>query len=181
MRYRDNNRNGRAGAGFTLIEVVMAIVVLAIGVTAFLPQLLTSIKHSGDPMLQEQANAIAQSYLEEILLKPFCDPSVTDCPAACNGPVCSTPACNPDDAGSRPLYEDICDYRTLNDTAGAIDQSGAVVSGLEDYNVAVTIDDTATLNGLTGATGQTAKVKVTVTHDGNSSVNVSLEGYKANY
>lgn len=175
--------------GFTLIELVIAIAVLAIGASAFLVLLDFSTRNSIDPMVRQQAHAIARSYLEEALLNPFCDPDVTgDCPASCTVSPCGSASCtslemsggSPD----RPNFDDICDYNSINDTSGPVDRAGNPLSPavLGAYNVNVSVVDTGiSLNGLTSNNGQMVRVDVTVTNDNLSNLNVTLSGYKANY
>ena len=55
--------------GFTLIELIIFIVVVGVGVAGILSVYTTSIKNSADPLVRKQALAIAESLLEEILLK----------------------------------------------------------------------------------------------------------------
>ncbi|WP_365666682.1 type II secretion system protein, partial [Oceanithermus sp.] len=50
----------RAG-GMTLVELVVAIVVISIAVAGVLAALTQAMRHGADPMLTEQAVAIAQS------------------------------------------------------------------------------------------------------------------------
>lgn len=182
-RYREVSARRR---GFTLVETVIAIVILGIGVSTVLSLILTNIRHSADPMVIEQANAIAQSYLEEVMLKPFCDPNDFSghCPADCGSAACA--GCSGSTSGdggpeTRASFDDVCDYQGLADNAGALDNRGAPVPGLEAYNVAVTVDDGTSLNGLSGAAGQVLGVSVVVTHDDMSAVDVTLQGYRSNF
>ncbi|MEX2352885.1 MAG: prepilin-type N-terminal cleavage/methylation domain-containing protein [Gammaproteobacteria bacterium] len=169
--------------GFTLIELVITIIILSIGVTAFISVMNASTVASVDPMVRQQAHAIAQSYLEEVLLNPFCDPDLsTDCPAYCtSGNICSTcgGSASPG-AESRPTYDDVCDYNGLSNT-GARNQFDAAIAGLTSYNVSVTVDDGVSLDGLSSANGQVVRVDVNVTHASNPNVDVTLSGFKTNY
>jgi len=111
--------------------------------------------------------AVAQSYLEEILQKRFCDPDVaTDCVAACSGTgACGNAACSVSEGGNRSLYDDVCDYNGLPDTL-VRDQTGTQIPQLGQYsvNVQVVDDNSAVLNGLTGNAGQVVRVDVDVSH-----------------
>ena len=171
--------------GFTLIELVISIVILAIGVAAFTQMMNASTVASVDPMIRQQAHAIAQSYLEEVMLNPFCDPNLsTDCPAFCTGAsICSTcgGTASPAPAESRANYDDVCDYNGLSNT-GARNQFDAAIAALSSYNVTVTVDDSGvSLNGLSSANGEVVRVDVNVTHATNPDVDVTLSGYRTNY
>lgn len=177
---------GPSQAGFTLIEAVIAIVVLSIGAVSILAIILTNIRASGDPMLQEQANAIAQSYMEEVMLASFCDPNdfSTDCPSDCSSAACSNCSGSTVSGGgaeTRASFDDICDYDGLTDSAGAVDKTGSLISGLTDYNVAVSVDDGAVINGTSGASGRALSITVSVTHDAAPTVNVRLQSFRTNF
>ncbi|MBI2970390.1 MAG: pilus assembly protein MshD [Gammaproteobacteria bacterium] len=183
----------RPQGGATLVELVVTIVVASIAVITLLVITSQATQRSVDPMIQEQASAVAQAYLEEILQKGFCDPDFDvdsdpatplDCPAQCTGPVCQAGGCRHSGStqeGSRDLYDDICDYDGLSDS-GAIDQAGTAVAGLGQYGISVNVvdDGTATLNGLAGSNGETALIDVTVTHPAMQD-DVRLSGFRANY
>jgi MSHA pilin protein MshD len=154
---------GRAQDGLTLIELVISIAVVGIALTGALLAVDHTTVRSADPMLQHQGSAIAEAYLEEILLKEFLDPdTMTVCPP-------SEP--------SRDLYDNVCDYAGLDDS-GARDQDATPVPGLGDYRVRVSVDTAATLNGLTGS-ANVLRVDVRVTH-GNGP-DLTLSGYQTNY
>lgn len=175
--------------GFTLIDLVIAIAILAIGASAFLILMNYSTRNSIDPMMREQAQAIARSYLEEALLNPFCDPDIsTDCAATCTVSPCGSPTCSSLETSGglpdRPNFDDICDYDSINDTNGPVDRDGTPLSPaiLGAYNVKVNVVDTGvTLNGLNSNNGQVVRVDVIVTNDNLSNLNVTVSGYKANY
>ena len=59
----------RSAQGFTLIEVIIFIVVVAAGLAGILLVSNTVVASSADPMVRKQAVAVAESMLEEILLK----------------------------------------------------------------------------------------------------------------
>ena len=174
--------------GVSLLELLLSIVVIGIAMTGALRWVWTSTQNSADPQMLQQANAVARSYLEEVLLRSFCDPDfdpdsdpATLCPIDCAVSACS--ACGgtgPLQEGSRALFDDICDYDGLSD-AGVFDQNGTPIVGLGAYNVSVTVDDSVTLNGLAGGAGQLVLVNVNVTHSGNQRVDVNLSGYRGNY
>jgi MSHA pilin protein MshD len=171
--------------GFTLIELVITIVILGIGVAAFTQLMNASTIASIDPMVRQQAHAIAQSYLEEIMLNSFCDPNLaTDCPAYCTGSnICSTcgGSASPAPAETRPEFDDVCDYNGVSDN-GAVNQFGTAIPALASYNVAVTVDDSGvTLSGLNSGNGEVVRVDVNVTHDTYPDLDVTLSAYRANY
>ena len=159
----------------------MVLVILSVVGLGMLILMHNTIKSSADPQFIQQANSIARSYLDEVLLRPFCDPDFsTDCPGACMVNACT--ACGGGE-GSRSLFDDVCDYDGLSDTGGAVDQTGTAIAGLEAFNVSVSVDDTVTIGtpALSGGAGQVVLVNVSVSHDDNQAVGVTLSGYRANF
>lgn len=157
--------------GVSLPELIVAIVIIGVGVAGILSVMNITTRRSADPMIQQQAQLIAESYLEEILLKKFVDPTADQvCPAA---------------PGLRTNYDNVCDYNGLNDNAGANDQFGNAVAGLGRYNVTVTVtvDTTVTLGALTNTATllRVMRVDVVVTHDDFPGVSAPLTGYRTNY
>lgn len=134
-------------AGMSLIELVVAIVVVAICLTGAFALVDATTRRSADPMLERQATSIAEAYLEEVLQQAYRDPD--------DGGVCPTPE------ASRSLFDNVCDYAGLSD-AGARNQSGNAVAGLEAYRVQVGIATTATLGSLSGQ-ASVLRIDVTVT------------------
>jgi MSHA pilin protein MshD len=153
-------------AGVTLIELTVSIMIIAISVSGTLLLVATATRHSADPMLERQAVAIADAYLEEILLRPFYDPDL-----GAGGGSCPAPE------GSRSLFDNVCDYDGLDD-AGAQDQGGSAIPGLGAYRVRVDVDTTATLNTLSGA-ADVLRADVRVTHP--SQIDLTLSGYRARF
>lgn len=143
-------------SGLSLVELVVTIVVLAIAAAAILSVYTNSIVRSADPQLRMQATAVANSYLDEILLRPFADPDGSN-------------------AGeTRGTYDNVADYNGLSEPP--TDQNGTALPGLSAYTVTVAVNSTTDL-GI-GA-GNELRITVNVNHPALGTV--SLVGYKANY
>ncbi|MDR3370371.1 prepilin-type N-terminal cleavage/methylation domain-containing protein [Rhodoferax sp.] len=143
--------------GFTLIELIIFIVVVSVGLAGILSVMNTVVKSSADPMVRKQAVAIAESLLEEILLKQYSNPT---------GGYSGT---------DRSKFDDVSDYAGYSTTAGIVDLVGTAIPGLTSYNISPPV--TVIVSGdLTGVTSK--KITVSVTGPG---VSVSLSGYRANY
>lgn len=120
----------------SLIELVVAIVVMSIALTGTMLLVDTTTRRSANPVLERQAISIAEAYLAEILQKDYLDPD--------SGNLC------PSAEASRANYDNICDYDGL-DELGARDQNGRAIPGLEPYRIEVDIDRTANLGGISGS------------------------------
>jgi len=139
--------------GFTLFEIIVTVVVIALAATALMSVFSSTVATSADPVLEHQAIAIAEAYMEEIQLKSFT-----------TGP-----------GNTRPTYDDLLDYHGLVDV-GARDQEGNAIAGLADYSVAVTVE-LDSLNLILG--GNSLRIHIIVSH---ASIDpVLLTGYRTNY
>lgn len=160
--------------GLSLIELIVAIVIIATAVLGVLSVMNLTTQRSADPLALEQAMLVGEAYVEEILLKPFLDPS------SGTTNVCPTP-----ETGGRIVYDNICDYNGLVDT-GARDQLNQPVSGLEGYTVRVTVtgDSTVTLGPAAGPinnTGVLRVLRVDVRVQGPVDTDITLTAYRTNY
>jgi MSHA pilin protein MshD len=155
----------RDSRGFTLIEMIIAIVIIGVGLAGVLLAFNTTVKSSADPMIHKQMLAVAEEMMEEILLKPY---AVTG-----TAPTNSLVSCGA--AGSSRLaFDDVSDYHNY-ETTGICDIDGGVVPGLGSYNVKVTVDAAASLGTLSG--GAVKKVTIVVTHG----ETISLVGWRTDY
>ena len=57
--------------GMTLIELTIAIIILAISIGGVMVIYTTVTRSSGDPVITKQMNSIAEELMEEIALKPY--------------------------------------------------------------------------------------------------------------
>jgi MSHA pilin protein MshD len=146
---------GRRESGATLIELIIAIVVISIAASAVLGVLSSTVGRSADAMVLSQAVSIAEAYLEEISLKSFADPDGVDGEAM------------------RASFDDVDDYNGLVDL-GARDQFGTALAPLSQYTVTVTVGATTALAGVPGVDAE--RIDVRVSYPGNGIV--ALTGYK---
>lgn len=142
--------------GVTLVELVVTIVVIAVAVAAVLGIVSATAARSADNLVQTQAVMVAESYLDEIVAKPF-----------------GTDACAPTCA--RTQMNKVGDYNGLAD-AGAHDQTGTPVAGLGTYGIRVSVTNSA-LNTVPAA--QSELIVVTVTPPNGAAV--VLSGYRTQY
>lgn len=142
-------------AGVTLVELLVSIVIVSIAASGVLGVLSMTTAASADPMIRHQAAAIAEAYLEEIMLKPVTDPDGADGEAV------------------RADFDDLDDYNGLVDS-GARDQFGSAITGLADYSVAVSVLPSSALPSVPAANA--LRVDVVVTRG--SDISFVLSGYR---
>ncbi len=163
--------------GVTLIELILFIVIMGIALTGVLTAMVASTQSSVDPLKMQQGVNIAESYMEEILSKPFLDPySVSTIPDVSTVPLCPTPP------SERKFYDNVCDYKGQIQHAVVSDQFGDPIIGLEDFTITVDIDETESWTASEThpiPVGDVMRVKVTVYHDSFGSL--SFTGYRTRY
>lgn len=147
--------SSRRQNGFTLIELIIFIVVVGAGLAGILSVMNTVVKSSADPLVSKQTVAIAESMLQEVLLKDYANPT--------GGYTGS----------SRALFDDVDDYNGYSSTS-IFDLTGTAVASLAGYRIAPAVVVTpVTMGGIT-----VKRVVVTVTGPQGA---ISLIGFRANY
>jgi MSHA pilin protein MshD len=152
MRMRSRHR------GVTLVELVVAITIVAIAVTTILGAFAAVATRSADAMMQQQAIAIGESYLSEILQRWVVDPNGT-----------------PPNTG-RASWDLVDQYNGLVDV-GAHDQFGNAIPSLSSYRVSISTSQSSALTGVPAADAR--RVDITVTYP--PSASVILSGYRTHY
>ncbi len=150
--------------GLTMIELIMAIMIISISIVGILSVLRTTTQSSADPVLYKQAMAMADAILEEVMSKAY------------QNPVGGYTETNPQTCAGRLFYDDVSDYSCFDgSTSSKVIQSnttlGGTASPLVGYTATVTVS-TVTMNAL-----PMKKVVVTVTGGG---IVVSLDSYRSN-
>jgi len=146
--------------GFTLIELIIFIVVVSAALAGILSVMNTTVKSSADPMVRKQAMALAESILEEVLLKAYCDPD----PGSASPPTCGPHVVK----ASRTDFDSVLDYHGLSNAAFT-----DLPAELSTYVIGIAVVDDAVTLGVPAR-----KVTVTITHSADV---ISMTGYRSNY
>ena len=148
--------------GVTLIELIIAIVIISAALAGLVGAFTQANRASADPVITQQMLAIGESMMEEVLLKPFSDPDGA-------APVTA-----------RAQFNDVRDYDPIDDlnygyaSTGIKDTDGAAIAGLGSYNVNVRVNANGVV--LTGvAAGDVLRVTVTVS---NGAQQLALTGWR---
>ncbi len=138
--------------GFTLVELIMSMVIISIALVGIFSVINITTLHSADPIVQHQAIAIAESYMDEILQQNYSGSA----------------------SGVRANFNNVDNYNGLVNN-GVQNQQGAAVPGLTQYTVTVSVSAPSTLSG-----GVNVK-QITVSVSGPGVSGLTLVGYRANY
>lgn len=135
----------RRSAGVTLIELIVALVIVGVAIAGAVAAFSRADIGSANPAVAQQMAAVADSMMEEVLLKPF------NRPAGNAGP----PASN-----QRRDFVVLDDYNNYA-ANGIVDVEGNAIPGLASYSVR--IDVVPVPGGLNGIPqNDTRRITVTV-------------------
>ncbi|OGQ94085.1 MAG: hypothetical protein A2521_05450 [Deltaproteobacteria bacterium RIFOXYD12_FULL_57_12] len=128
----------KAATGFSLLELIMTIIILGLSLLVLVP-FFTSITRSPDPMIRQQAVALGQALMDEILAKKWDQNTplgggplntTESSRVAANGPVSNAIGLDGEATTDRTGWNDVDDYAYINFGGGAfengnfIDQAG---------------------------------------------------------
>ncbi|WP_256077114.1 prepilin-type N-terminal cleavage/methylation domain-containing protein [Massilia sp. YIM B04103] len=146
--------------GITLVELIVAIVVLSVGLAGVLLAFSRLAHSSTDPMVHKQMIAIAEGMMEEIQRMPFTPDNIA-APKGC----------------ARAAYTDVLDYNGYINSS--CDIAGNTIPALAGYNIVVTVVPLTPGTPLAGLLpGDGYEITVTVNHAIGS---FTLQGWRTNY
>ena len=145
--------NKRRMAGVTLVELVVAMVIVGVALAGLVSVYNRASIASTDPLITQQMLAIGETMMEEVMLKPYESTTGTK--------------------STRAQFDALDDYASYAKQA-VTDVDGNAIAGLERYRVAVTVGPAGQpLPGI--ATADVKRIVVTVW---NGNQNLVLTGWR---
>ncbi|WP_338439824.1 prepilin-type N-terminal cleavage/methylation domain-containing protein [uncultured Aquabacterium sp.] len=142
--------------GFTLVESVVAIVIIGVALAGVISVFNQAVIGSVDPVIRRQMLVLAEELMDEIHLKPYAAAS-NSAPTGC----------------ARDTYNDVRDYNGYATSGKVCDLEGSEISALSGYSVAVG----AVANTLVGV-GEAIQITVTVSK---GTETLQLNGWRTNF
>lgn len=178
--------------GVTLVELIIAIVIISIAVVAILQSLGQQTLRNVDPMLQSQAQLLAKQFLDEVKSKSFFDPSadprlVPNLTAAQLITSIADQAQRNADATNRLTWNNLYEYHSYNDSE-VRNADGTAIPELSGYSVTISVDISEGLSmgsapnaliNIASCPATLALITVTVTDPRGQQT--SLQGYRTRY
>jgi MSHA pilin protein MshD len=126
--------------GFTLVEIVVALVIVSIAAAAVMQALSFGLQRQSDPLWQAKAVALGEAYLDEVLARRYDTASPPGGVPPCSplATPCSDGASFGGDPADRAQFESVSDYHGLVDEPPR-DAEGNVRAGYESFRVEIAV------------------------------------------
>ncbi|MGC8120926.1 type IV pilus modification PilV family protein [Marinobacter sp. VGCF2001] len=164
-----------AQRGATLVELVMAIVIISVAIAGVVGAFSLIAGRSADPLNQTRAVALAQRYMDEILARPFDESALAGqrYPGGCRKTI--TPG------RDREEYEDVDDYNAIDNEVPSRywTASDDPESGYNQFRVSVDVDCVANPVAELKADVEAKRVRINVTDP--SGNNYVFAAYRVNF
>lgn len=166
-------------SGFTLVETVIVIVMVAAMMAGMSSLFVTNVGNSASPFLRQRTLAVANAFMDEIQHKKWNEATPVGGGCVNAGASCATgPGAIPigTDGDARANYDDIDDYHGLNQSPPQ-DSSGTDMPGYAGFLVNVTV----TQPGGVWNTIPAADVRlITVNVTSSNNETISISAYRLN-
>lgn len=124
--------------GFTLVEAVLAMVILSIAALAMSQSLGFAFTHSSDGLWQARTVALAEAYLEEAAARRYDEATPPGGVPPCSAATIACTGIGPDAGETRATFDDVDDYHGLSE-APPLDAQGNIRTPFASYRVDMSV------------------------------------------
>ena len=170
--------------GFTLVEVIFGIVLMAIVLTIVTGLLIPQARQSADPVIQIKANELGQAMMNEILARSFDENSERSPPfRRCDEAdylACTDEADFGSEGETRADFDDVDDFigqYEANELENSLGQ--AIVNNYPGFSLSITVIYDGDLDGNADVNSNAKLITVAVNAPNNDVYRFSA--YKGNY
>jgi MSHA pilin protein MshD len=170
-----------ATKGFTLVEMIAGIVIMAMAMTALTTTLFPQASGSVDPVYQVRAAELGQSLINEIMGKAFDENTNLSAGLRCDevgGEPCT--GVGKDGVESTAgTFDDVDDYNDYDETAAQLDDASLYSALYKNFTFTVTVIYDGDYDGVSDTIRVAKRVEVVVTTPGGQAF--KFAAYKGNY
>jgi MSHA pilin protein MshD len=169
-------------SGFTLIEIIAGVVIMAISMTALTAVLFPLAAGSTDPIFQVRAAELGQSLLNEITGKSYDENTDLNAGIRCGEPGTTCTASGnlgPDGEATASLFDDVDDYNGYNQTMAQLDNSSNYDALYSGFTFTVTVYYDGNYDGTSDNNTSAKRIDIAITTPGGQVFRFAA--YKANF
>jgi MSHA pilin protein MshD len=170
-------------SGFTLIEIIAGVVIMAISMTALTAVLFPLAAGSTDPIFQVRAAELGQSLLNEITGKSYDENTNLNTGVRCGENVKACTASGDlkaeDGEDTASLFDDVDDYNGYNETMAQLDNSSNYDALYSGFTFIVTVYYDGDYDGTPDNNTSAKRIDIAITTPGNQVFRFAA--YKANF
>ena len=150
-----------AARGFTLIELIVGITLIAIVVTLLVSMIYPTWRQSAEPLVEQRAASLAEALMEEILSKRYDELTPDGGVPAC--PACST-TLGIDSGETRANFDDVDDYNFYcGSNVTVTDANNSPIVGYDNFRMQICVSYDGDYNGIADTNQIAKRITVTIT------------------
>ena len=169
-------------AGFTLIELIAGIVIMAVAMTALTAVLFPHANRSVDPVYQVRAAELGQSLINEVMGKAFDENTNLNTGIRCgeSGTVCTAINALGPDGETVNQYDDVDDYNGYDEAAAKLANNDTYETLYPSFTFDIVVQYDDDLDG-SGDSDKKLFKQITVTVKTPGDEEFKFVEYKGNY
>lgn len=132
-------------SGVTLIELIVTIVILGVSVSGILSAFSVALRYNADPLVRQQALAIAEGLMEEVTSRAYTTFDLHDPTAAITNGIGPEVATGETRTSSTLGFDNVDDYAGYSQTNVITDAAGNNLALIGNYATCVLINNPGAL------------------------------------